>query len=58
MRDLKLPWDEIFDSSEAPAQSNFWAPSNQVGNFVLQSMDLLKLGGCAVHTTEFKVASM
>jgi SAM-dependent methyltransferase len=57
MRDLKLPWDETFDFIWSSCSIEHLGSLEAGWQFVLHSMDLLKPGGCAVHTTEFNVAS-
>ena len=57
MRDLKLPWNETFDFIWSSCSIEHLGSLEAGWQFVLQSMDLLKPGGCAVHTTEFNVAS-
>jgi SAM-dependent methyltransferase len=57
MRNLELPWSEGFDFVWSSCSVGHLGGLQQGLYFILQSMQLVKPGGVAVHTTEFNVAS-
>jgi len=57
MRHLELPWEETFDFTWSSCSIEHLGGLNQGFDFILQSMQLVKPGGLAIHTTEFNVCS-
>jgi len=57
MRDLALPWKERFDFIWSSCSFEHLGTLEAGMQFVLNAMDLLNLGGIAVHTTEFNLSS-
>jgi hypothetical protein len=57
MRDLALPWAETFDFIWSSCSFEHLGTLEAGMQFVLNAMDLLKVGGLAVHTTEFNLSS-
>jgi SAM-dependent methyltransferase len=57
MRELRLPWSETFDFIWSSCALEHLGGLEAGWQFILSSMDLVKPGGIAVHTTEFNVAS-
>ncbi len=57
MRNLELPWAESFDFIWSCCSLEHLGSLEAGWQFVLKSLELVKPGGFAVHTTEFNVAS-
>ena len=57
MRNLGLPWDQQFDFVWSSCSIEHLGSLKAGMDFVEQATQLLAPGGCAVHTTEFNVAS-
>jgi len=57
MRKLELPWEEQFDFIWSSCSIEHLGTLEAGWRFVLDSMDLVKVGGFAIHTTEYNVTS-
>lgn len=57
MRFLQLPWPESFDFIWSSCSLEHLGSLEAGWQFVLSSLELVKPGGFAIHTTEFNIAS-
>ena len=57
MRKLELPWKEQFDFIWSSCSIEHLGNLEAGWDFVIKAMELIKIGGIAVHTTEYNITS-